>query len=345
MSQDALEITPRNSGAWMIGLLVSLGALAVAFWGARPERLVGALRSAQFVYLIPAVGMLLMGLIARARSWQILLGDGVPLTRAFWALNAGYLLNNALPFRLGEMGRAYLISRGREGRAGSASRALSSVVVERLIDVVVSLTGLIVVLPFALSAAWAPRVAWVSGGLALALFSGLYLAARNRPAVVRLVEAVLARFPGKRLSRLSNMADSFLMGLDVLRDPRRLAGAGFWSAIAWLTAWAQIWCAQRAFGISSWITALFVLGVVAFGAAVPSSPGAIGVYELAATAALLAFDVPRETALSVAILSHIALLGVTSLLGAIALAREGQSVSKLAASAQRLFVRTAEEFS
>ncbi|MBI4771248.1 MAG: flippase-like domain-containing protein [Chloroflexi bacterium] len=320
-------------------LLISLAALAAALWGVQPARLLAALRAAHYVYLLPAGLMVFLGLLARARSWQILLGDGVPVRRTFWALNAGYLLNNLLPFRLGEVGRAVLVSRGEQV---SASAALSSVVVERLIDVAVSLTGLLAALPFALAADWAPRVAWLAGGVALVLFVGLYLAARFRPWIVARLARVLARLPA-RLRGLARMADSFLRGLEVLRDPRRLAGAAFWSTLAWLTAWGQVWCVQRAFGVEGWATALFVLGVSAFGNAVPSSPGAVGVFELSVKAGLLAFGVPDATALSVALASHALVLAVPGAFGAVALAREGQSPAGIAASARRVLARTAVE--
>ncbi len=327
---------------WLLGIVISLAALALAVRGVPPGRLSASLGSARIELIGVAAVFVLIGLAARARSWQILLGDGIPISSAFSALNVGYLLNNALPFRLGELGRAYLIGRNTEGRI-SASRALSSVVVERLIDVVVSLTGLVAAIPFALSAPWAPSVAWAAALAAAGLYLALYLAARFRSRLVPMFSSALSRVFGGRLSGLSRLVDSFLSGLEVLRNPRRLGGAAFWSAIAWLTAWAQIWLVQRAFGVEGGSTALFALGVVAFGAAVPSSPGAIGVYELSVVAALLAFNIPRETALSVALVSHACVLGVTSLLGAVSLAREGQSLSEVARSAQRLVSRPAAD--
>ena len=327
---------------WLLGILISVAALALAVRGVPPERLAASLASARIELIAAAAVFVLIGLAARARSWQILLGDGVSLSGAFSALNVGYLLNNALPLRLGELGRAYLIGRNTEGRT-SASRALSSVVVERLIDVVVSLTGLVAAIPFALSAPWATRVAWAAALAAAGLYLALYLAARFRSRLMPMVTSALTGAFKGRLSGLSRTVDSFLSGLEVLRDPRRLGGAAFWSAMAWLTAWAQIWLVQRAFGVEGGSTALFALGVVAFGAAVPSSPGAIGVYELSIVAALLAFNLPRDTALSVALVSHACVLGVTSLLGAISLARQGQSLSDVARSAQRLVSRPAAD--
>ncbi len=79
---------------------------------------------------------------------------------------------------------------------------------------------------------------------------------------------------------------------------------------------------------------------MALGAAIPSSPGALGVYELATVAGLLVFGYPRELAVSVAIVSHGLQLGIIALLGGWALAKEGQTLLGLADQAQSLLRRS-----
>jgi uncharacterized membrane protein YbhN (UPF0104 family) len=88
------------------------------------------------------------------------------------------------------------------------------------------------------------------------------------------------------------------------------------------------------------VVPFFASGVIAFGAALPSSPGAIGVYELSAVAALMVFGYSREVAVSVAILAHGLVLALPGILGALALAREGQTLRSLASRAQSLFRKT-----
>ncbi len=313
-----------------LGLLVSAAALAGAFWGVRPERFLQLLVQADYLYLLPAAALILMGLAARARSWQILLGEGVPLRRAFSALNEGYLLNNVLPFRLGEVGRAYMVS--RRSRV-SAAEALSSVLVERIIDVVVSLSGFIVAFFFVVSPGWARQVAWAAGGTLVIALAGVLLLVSRRHQLRRLLEGL-----PRRWLPIGRLADTFVGGLGrQLSEPRRLARASFWSTVAWGTAWLQLWFLLKAFGsMGTAIVSLFVLGVTAFGAALPSSPGAIGVYELSTVAGLMVFDYPREVALGVAVVSHGLQLGIMSLLGAVALARDGETVLGLAGEAQAL---------
>ncbi|MGD8555527.1 MAG: lysylphosphatidylglycerol synthase transmembrane domain-containing protein, partial [Anaerolineales bacterium] len=165
--ENAIEKRPRSwIVGWVVGILISLAALVVAFWGVQPGRFLNKIAQANYVYLIPSALLLLLGLLARARSWQVLLGDQVGFGRAFSALNEGYLLNNMLPLRLGELGRAYMVSQGQP--IGSA-KALATVVMERIIDVVVSLAGLLLALPFVVAPQWARDVAWAAGGVLVAV--------------------------------------------------------------------------------------------------------------------------------------------------------------------------------
>jgi len=81
---------------------------------------------------------------------------------------------------------------------------------------------------------------------------------------------------------------------------------------------------------------LFVPGVIAFGSALPPSPGAIGVFEIAAVAGLLVFGYERETALSIAILWHGMQLLTTAILGGWGLSRQGRSLGDLIRKVQSL---------
>jgi uncharacterized membrane protein YbhN (UPF0104 family) len=322
----------RKARNWLIGAAISVLALVIAFWGIQPSRFVSVLRQTNYLLLIPSALLLGMGLLARGRSWHVLLGSAIPYRRAFDALNEGYLLNNVLPLRLGELARAYLVSQGGDI---SASGALATIVVERLIDIVVSLAGLLGALPFMVSPDWALDVA-VGVGLALiGVVVVLALMLFKRDAVLSL----LRRLPARGLWGIGDAADRFLGAIDSLKShPIRLFKATFWSMIAWMTNWLMIWLLLAAFGeVASAVVPFFTSGVVAFGAAVPSSPGAIGVYELSAVAALSVFGYSREISVGVAILAHGLVLALPSILGAIALARDGHTLSGLASRAQSFF--------
>jgi uncharacterized protein (TIRG00374 family) len=317
----------------LFGLLISLSSLVIAFWGVKPERLMNAISGAEYIYLFPILFMILLGLLARARSWQILLSNKISIARAFDALNEGYLLNNILPFRLGEVGRAYLVSQHIEIGIGPI---MATVVLERLIDASVSFLGLLLALPFVLSPYWITGVLLGVGGLLVVGVGILVIMPSQRARMIRLLQKI----PGARFLGLDIVAEGFLSTLQDLSRSPRIIQAGIWSLIAWATAWVQFSLFLRMFRLEgSLFESLFVLGVIAFGAAIPSSPGALGIYELSAMAGLMVFGIGREDALSVAIAAHVVQLAVTSGFGAWALGRDGQSILSLASKVQNIIRR------
>lgn len=330
------EAEPREGRLrWVFGAVISLAALALAFWGVQPARLAETLKTARLAYLPLILILQLAGIALRARAWQTLLG-GVSYRRALAALNEGYLLNNLLPVRLGELARAYLV---QKGATFGTAQALGSVVVERLMDVTIALGALLLTLPRLAAPPWAREMATGVGialALGVAVLGGLVLSRRIGP-------GLLARLPGAAGRVLPRLAHGLTTGVqEAGRWPRLVPGA-LWLLAGWGMAWTQLELYLRMFGVSGSPTVwLFALSIIAFGAAVPSSPGAIGVFELAGTAGLRAVGYPAEIALSVAVTIHVIQIAITGMLGSWFLAREGESVAHLARAARDLARRAAE---
>jgi len=70
-------------------------------------------------------------MFVRAKVWQTLLRDKPKYIDVLFAASEGYLLNTFLPFRLGEIGRAFLLSRKSGMRFGEI---LPTIVIERVVD-------------------------------------------------------------------------------------------------------------------------------------------------------------------------------------------------------------------
>jgi len=329
--RDGTPLGPRRDWSWLLGVGVSLSALLIAVWGTDAKALVEVLAGASYVLLIPACLLQLAGIAARAEGWSSLLGPAVPYRRAFAAINEGYLLNNVLPFRLGELARAYLVGHGGIGSA----RALGSIVVERVIDVSIAVLSIALTIPLFAPPAWVTRAALAVAVVVLALVGGLLIAGRTRGAW--LIRLGRMRSPGPRLAEI---AGRFFSGLQDSRQGARLPRALAWMLLGWSCAWVQFWIYLRMFGAeAAWGAAVFTLGVIALGGAVPSSPGAVGVYELAGVAALTFLGYARETALGVVVAGHLVQYSLVLLLGGYFLAREGRSVNDLARAARGLVVR------
>ena len=327
----------RRNAQLILGLVVSLLALALAFRGADLGVMAGALRKANYFVLAVGVAFYILGLIFRGLSWRVLLGKRVPYLRAFEALNEGYLLNNLLPFRLGEFGRAYLVSRRNNL---PALEALSSIVVERVIDLLMAVILLVSFLP--LIAGFNGARGTIITSIALGVVAVIVLVgiARNQAPVAHWVGQVLRWLHLRWLNadRWEARAASFLAGLSALRDPRRALQAAFWSTMAWLAAAFGAFFMLRAFLPSATLTMAFVtLMLTAIGAAVPSAPSSAGIFELVVVQSLRIFKVDNSVALSFGLTLHAVGFLLAVIFGGWALAREGETLAHLAGAAQSLF--------
>jgi len=305
------------------GLLVSALSLAVVLYFVDLEKFLQALRLADYrfiglVYLVSVVW-----LAVRAQVWRTLLQNKPTWRQTFMTVSEGYLLNNLLPFRLGEVARAFLLSH----KTGLGFwHVMSTILIERFLDLALAAGLLLSTLPFVVGAAWAKQAALGAGGLVLAGLCFLFFLARYRELAGRIFERLFARWP--RLQAVGGrQLSAFLDGLVVLTDWRRFLFSVGLMLVNWAIAVGQYYCLMLAFfpqGKPLWAT--FSLGVVALGAAAPSSPGALGVYELSVVGALALFQLDSSTALAMAITGHLSNYLVTGLIGAFALAQDGQSL-------------------
>lgn len=318
-----------NRVRWLLGLLISVAALIAALWGINWGEALGALQRADFAFLALCAATLLVQLFLRALRWQVLLGEGIGLGRCWSVLNIGYLVNTVLPLRIGEVARAYLIS--REARFGGA-HALSSVALERVLDVlsVVSLFGL--ALPYVHPSDEVLFAGRTTALLGVGGFLAMFVAALWPGLVQRTGDAVIARVFRGSAARWSQRLAGALAGLSSLREPRRLLPVIGWTAAVWIMAVASIYLGALAFLPAVPVsTAVFVLAALGLGVAVPSSPGQIGVYEGTARYAFMLAGVDAAQGLAIGVIVHLINLAAVVVFGAIALSREGESLGRLAA--------------
>jgi uncharacterized protein (TIRG00374 family) len=326
-----------KAGRWiglLLGLTVSAVALALvlrwAGWGPLGE----ALSQVQPVYLLSAVVVFLVSMVARVACWRVLIGRPVGFGRVAAALNEGYLLNNVLPWRMGEFGRAILL--GRQPGL-SAPLVLSSIVVERLYDMILAVGLMVVLLPLASGAVWATRAAWI-GGLAVLLALACMWFALRKP---QTVQALVTRLPGPTAA-WQGLWGSFRDGLAVLQTPRRLALSFGWMLASWGLALLEYWLVLRSvLPAAQPLWAGFMLAATLLGVAVPSLPGYVGVFEAAGVAALSVFGVPPNQALAAALVLHGMVYSIASLIGAAALMMDGDTLTGLYRQAQSYLLRPA----
>lgn len=315
-----------------VGVLISVVCLALALAGVEWRRAGDALQRGEWRYLLPAGAALLGYLVARASRWRILLGSRVGFVDAFSVTNIGYLISNVLPFRLGDPARAVAI--GLDGKV-KISSALSTVVVERVLDMLTVVLLLTVTVPFVDEADWTRKAGLFGGVAGLAIMAALIWLAVRPERGRELLRRILGRLPSVREDRWLEWFDGLVDGLEALRSVRRATALIVWSIVTWALTVGHYFAILWAFiEQPRLVEASFLTAATGLGVALPSAPGAMGVFHSVARYALqLPFGVAAETAMVVAFASHTFQYVIMCLLGLLGLLQQNISLAQLCADA------------
>lgn len=324
--------TARSLLRWLPGVLVTALAVWLLARAVDWDEFVASLASVPPGVLLLIVALYLVTMVMRAVAWQFLLKRQVSPGRAVLAMNEGYFFNNILPFRLGELARAFLL--GRRSHLGTFY-VLSTIVVERSFDLAIAAGLLLATLPLALGMDWARPAAMALLALIVAGLFALYLAARNREWVETRIERLAGRWGLVRRFALPQL-HSVLNGFSALTRFEFFAGGLGLLVSSWLLSVARDWMLIRVFVPEApiWWAALGISAANMMGA-VPSVMASLGTYELGATGALALVGMPTEAALAYALIVHVTHLVSSSIIGAYGLSQEGQTFSELYADIRR----------
>lgn len=311
---------------WLPGAIISILLIAAIIYFVDLRAMLAAIREANYPLLLVAFAIGFLWLFVRALVWRTLLRNRASFSDVFWTIGEGYLLNNFLPFRLGEVGRAFLLSRKSDLQF---MEILPTIVIERTMDLGYSAIVLLAALPFVVGAEGTERVGLVVGVVVLAGFVLLYLLARNNRWALDLFHKLSGRWPLLQ-KRGGSFLESFFAGLGVLTDGWLFVRFLFWMTLNWAIAIVSYYLIIRAFFPQAQLVwGMFGLGAAAFGGAIPSLPGAVGTFEGAFGGAitLLAGEQFASTALAVALTGRLYNYINSGVIGGIGLLREGQTLS------------------
>ena len=308
---------------WLPGVLISLVAIAAILYYVDLQRFVEAISSANYWLLLVVFGCLMIWLAFRGIVWRTILRGRASYKDVFLTLCEGYLLNNFLPFRLGEIGRTFLL--GRKSRLGFME-VLPTVVIERILDLTFAAAILLGAVPFVVGAGGAGKIAVIIGAVMVLGLLALYALARNQEWALGLFQRLSARWPGLQ-ERGGDFLTPLFSGLSILTDGWLFVRVLLWMTLTWAIAILEFYLLILAFFPQATpIWSLFGLGAVAFGNAIPSLPGAVGTFEGAFAGAITILGGDRSTALAAALTSHMFNYLSTGIIGLYALSSEGETL-------------------
>jgi uncharacterized protein (TIRG00374 family) len=216
----------------------------------------------------------------------------------------GFMGNNVLPARLGEVVRMYLGARLLDI---APSQVLATLVLERVFDfsAVLLLLGAGIIaagdqVPHSiLSAGYAAAGVSVIAMIALATF------VTWTEAVLRWTAALLRVLPSGLAGAVLRQLQLAASGLGALRHPRLLGGIVLSSIAQWFLMACCVYLSCRAVDVAAPLSAaMVVLAVTVFGVMIPAAPGYFGTLHLSFVLALTPFGIADERAMAAAVFYH-----------------------------------------
>jgi hypothetical protein len=315
------------------GVGVSLALFAYLLASVDLRELGRQLALTQWWWMAPALAVGPLGLWARAMRWRYLFPRNSEPPGLVAANMIGYMVNNILPLRAGELVRVYVAARRLSGRrrASFGSNlwlAGATVIVERVLDsltLVLFLAVLVFFIPVPRALEYAAALILAIDAVAAGALVWLAVAPdRSR----RLLRRLCRRWPALQ-ERVTPVLDMVLRGLEGVRTATHLGPLVVWTALAWLLPAFGAWAVLRAVHLDLPLLAGWtVLTFVGFGISIPSAPGYLGVWHAAAVLALSMFGVGQATAVGYAILYHASQFVPITLVGWLFLVREHMTLGE-----------------
>lgn len=315
----------RRPGVWLrLGLLAAVGYFLVTPFVSNVENAADRLRGIDHRLTLAAITLQLVALFCYSIMTRAALGNeshnvgigrlfGIQLiTRAVGStVPGGAAAGPALGYRL-------MTSAGLPGGHASASLASASVVSAAILNVMLW-AALVVSIPiFGFNAVYA--IAALVGVVVMSMVALVLVAIVDRSALIdRAVRFVAVRvgMDGAAIIRSLRVFGEQLRTL--LADRPLMLRLSFWATANWLIDAASLWVFLRAFGVTMHPVGLLVaFGVANILAALPISPGGIGVVEWAYIPILVTFGSGFEQATIAVAAYRIGQLLLPMLLGALA---------------------------
>ena len=200
---------------WLPGVLISIVLIAVILYFVDFREMLKAFEKADYRLMASAIALAFVWMFVRAKVWKTLLRDKPTYKDVLFTTGEGYLLNNFLPFRLGEIGRAFLLSRKSGGM--KFSEILPTIIIERVVDLIFSAMIFLFSLPYVVNSDSSPTLGYVIGGVMLLGLAMMYVLARNNKWALDVFHKLSGRFPS--LQKVGgSFLESFFEGLGVLTD-------------------------------------------------------------------------------------------------------------------------------
>jgi uncharacterized protein (TIRG00374 family) len=274
----------------LISVLIGAGMLYLASLHIDFSTTWSALAETRWWVLLPYFATMAVQHFFRAWRWGHLLAPicHVPFGRILPIASVGFFAIVALPLRMGELVRPYLIMDPPKLRM---SHGFGTMAVERVFDGLFLALGSFVGVALASRTTEVPTWVYLAGLIALAVFFTalvvLVMALWQKDRAVALCRRLFGLFSARLGDRLAQIAEGVVDGFKVLPNWRRLLPFLGATLAYWLLNGVAVWLLAIGFDLGITIgQSLAVMTLVGIGIMIPAGPGFIGNFELFAEGAL-----------------------------------------------------------
>jgi uncharacterized protein (TIRG00374 family) len=314
-------VNPKSRGnvwKWLLSFALAAALLYYSLRGVEWTRVWQIIAAAHWEYLLGAALIVCVSSTLRALRWRILLNAEADLSvwTVFRATMAGYLGNNFLPARAGEVIRSLLISRRSNL---SRTYVLTTALSERLMDVIALVLWSSIVLMGV-----HPKPQWMadlSRSMAVVAAIGA-LTVTVVPHTGNLLTKLLGSLPlpAALHAKLVGLSEQVLLGMRAFHHWGRFGGFVLLTVAIWSCDAFSTMVGARALGLHlTFPIAMLLLTGLGLGSALPSTPGYVGIYQFVAVSVLVPFGISKDAALAYILITQavgyvvIVVLGLPSL--------------------------------
>ena len=313
----------------VLGILISAVLVYLSVRGINFQDIVHDLKKIKLSYVAIFIIIVLLMQWLRSYRWGVILQplEKMDQLSLFSVTSVGFLAIAAIPARIGELARPYLIAQKSTIKMASA---LGTIIVERALDSFSVLMIAVIVIFLNDLPSWMIKSSVLLFLMTLLIFCCIVGLIWRRETALRIINRILSKLPGKFANKIDELVHRFIDGFQIIVNIKLLIYLFFLSGAIWLLDVLAIYVLLDAFGFTLPLMASFIVMIILIvGIAVPTAPGFIGSWHFSCILALGLFGVAKPEALSFAVVYHFLSMIIVVILGVIFLPFNKFSISDM----------------
>ncbi|MGZ6236655.1 MAG: lysylphosphatidylglycerol synthase transmembrane domain-containing protein [Syntrophales bacterium] len=314
---------------WAVGIILGAILVYLSIRGINFQDVAQGFKTIRYGYAL--LVLILMFIIQALRSfrWGLILSPIVKVDQLslFSVTSVGFLAVLAIPARLGEVARPYLITKKCHIRM---TAAVGTILVERIFDCLTVLLIFLLALFFTPLPLWLIRAGIVFFLITMIILVGMTFMILKREVSLRFLNWTCTKLPERYTLKLNHLFHQLVDGFKIITDPKLLFHVISLSIVMWLMDVAAIYFMFLAFGFVLPLAAPFVVMIILMiGISIPAAPGFVGNWHYSCILGLSLFGIPKAEAFTFSVMFHVICVGTIIFLGLMFLPSNKFSLSDL----------------